>query len=84
MPSHGTKVPPVKRCTRNTAVVFVADTSTRFSVREVTVGSQAADGAGDEGSAIVTAGLRPGERVAATSTFLLKSELANAARAREP
>jgi cobalt-zinc-cadmium efflux system membrane fusion protein len=66
-------------------VVFVADTPTRFSVREVTVGPRAAEGAGgEEGSAIVTAGLRPGERVAATSTFLLKSELANAARAREP
>jgi cobalt-zinc-cadmium efflux system membrane fusion protein len=53
-------------------VVFVADDTGKFALREVTVGTET------EGWVEVITGIRPGERVAASGSFLLKSELLKA------
>ena len=50
-------------------MVFVADTTDAFTPRDVTAGTEA------DGWVEIVAGLEAGERVAATGSFLLKSEL---------
>jgi cobalt-zinc-cadmium efflux system membrane fusion protein len=57
----------------NHAAVFVSEAPNQFRLRRIDTGAEAG------GLVEVNAGLRPGERIAATGSFALKAELLKAA-----